>query len=568
MYFTGGVLLLLTFLRCVRCERVWAEYHEQTHFQSSPSTRNDNVADHIQKPRPIFTPELSTFIQEVVDNEPIPGLSLAVVHGENRTAEFKIWGIRTEDGDRMTSDTLFYLASCSKAFLSASVGILMDDYAHRRNATPLPSGLSRFDWYTKVKDILPDDWKLMDEWASEKATIRDVLSHQSGLPRHEFSYTGNDTPFTVVRRMRYLRPAFELRERYHYNNQMYMLGSYVVSKYSGMTYMDFVKRRIWEPLNMSSTTLYESEASRHGKLTQAWTWRDRRIPIWMHDEQTPLNAGPGGIMSNTIDMIPVDKRAARPEFSFTGYGMGWQRLSYQGHEIVMHAGGIPGFSTWVAFLPSDNLGFVALANADGKNEQELTIIYRIIEDYLGLPRKYSPQLTSDSQSKAAVDKSTTSSDDHALTPPPPLSLEDYAGVYVNLGYPNMTLCAPTSDSPQCKQALEAFSHFEDVKHSQTLYAIVPSIWISHARLRHVKETTFDLSGTYLFPHGYGKNETAFETWELGDSGAVAEFVLEELLGGGSKVVGVGLRGFVGETTMLERAGGTVEETADVYFTKA
>lgn len=62
----------------------------------------------------------------------------------------------------------------------------MDDYAHGRNKTPLPPGLTRFDWYTKVKDILPDDWKLMDEWATEKATVRDVLSHQSGLPRYIF----------------------------------------------------------------------------------------------------------------------------------------------------------------------------------------------------------------------------------------------------------------------------------------------------------------------------------------------------------------------------------------------
>lgn len=60
----------------------------------------------------------------------------------------------------------------------------MDDFAHGQNNTPLPPGLTRFDWYTKVADILPGDWKLMGEWASEKATIRDILSHQSGLPRY------------------------------------------------------------------------------------------------------------------------------------------------------------------------------------------------------------------------------------------------------------------------------------------------------------------------------------------------------------------------------------------------
>lgn len=61
----------------------------------------------------------------------------------------------------------------------------MDDFQHGRNATPLPAGVAQFDWYTKVKDILPDDWQLMDAWATEKATFRDILSHQSGLPRCE-----------------------------------------------------------------------------------------------------------------------------------------------------------------------------------------------------------------------------------------------------------------------------------------------------------------------------------------------------------------------------------------------
>ena len=122
--------------------------------------------------------------------------------------------------------------------------------------------------------------------------------------------------------MRHLRPAFELRQRYHYNNQvrvfglidakpaltnptllqMYMLGSYLVTKYSGMTYMEFVKQRVWQPLNMSSSTFSPTEANADGKLTQVWS-EDRRIPIWMTDELIALNAGPGGIISNAVDMV-------------------------------------------------------------------------------------------------------------------------------------------------------------------------------------------------------------------------------------------------------------------------
>lgn len=150
----------------------------------------------------VLTPEFDKFVREVVANGSVPGLTLGIVHPGGKI-ELGAWGRRTEDDDPMTVDvssphtlprrsrvmnsvvrqTLLNIGSCSKAFLSASVGILMDDYAHGRNNTPLPAGVTRFDWYSKVADILPDDWKLADEWASQKATFRDVLSHQTGLPR-------------------------------------------------------------------------------------------------------------------------------------------------------------------------------------------------------------------------------------------------------------------------------------------------------------------------------------------------------------------------------------------------
>lgn len=78
---------------------------------------------------------------------------------------------------------MFTIASTSKAFLSTSMAILIDDYANGRNSTPLPETMRQFDWETKIKDLLPNDWKLMDSWAEEKANIKDILSHVSGLPR-------------------------------------------------------------------------------------------------------------------------------------------------------------------------------------------------------------------------------------------------------------------------------------------------------------------------------------------------------------------------------------------------
>lgn len=133
----------------------------------------------------------------------IQGLSVGVVLPDN-TIETAGWGIRSEQRDRMTVDvscsyklslrcaqfslssfyqTLYDIGSCSKAFLTATLGILMDDFAQGINQTALPPGIHTFDWDTKVIELLPNDWRLMNEWASEKATLRDIMSHQSGLPR-------------------------------------------------------------------------------------------------------------------------------------------------------------------------------------------------------------------------------------------------------------------------------------------------------------------------------------------------------------------------------------------------
>ena len=108
-------------------------------------------------------------------------------------------------------------------------------YAIGRNVTPLPDGLDRLDWDSKLKDILPGLWELMDGSANEMASLKDILSHQSGVPRHvvllilmlclpdsfgrhDLSHSRNDTAKDMVSRLRYLRPAFEIRERWNYTN--------------------------------------------------------------------------------------------------------------------------------------------------------------------------------------------------------------------------------------------------------------------------------------------------------------------------------------------------------------
>jgi CubicO group peptidase (beta-lactamase class C family) len=80
------------------------------------------------------------------------------------------------------TQTIQAIGSLSKAFTAAALGVLMDDFANGRNATSLPPGVSDFAWDTKLAQLLPEEWQLMDQWASQKVSIRDALSHMSGLP--------------------------------------------------------------------------------------------------------------------------------------------------------------------------------------------------------------------------------------------------------------------------------------------------------------------------------------------------------------------------------------------------
>lgn len=601
--------ILGSFLYLAFTLRVAAQSHEG---QQKPfAFRHSNNA-HATKH--IITPECSRFVEDLLEIANIPGLTLGIVHTDReaeRLVELDAWGRKTEEGfgHDMSPDTLFAIASCSKAFMATSLGLLMDDYANGRNVTPLPRSVAQFDWDTKVRDLLPDDWKLEDEWASEKTNIRDMLGHVTGMPRHDYSYQPGDTPQGVVRNLRNLRPGYELRKKWSYNNQMYIVGAHLIATYANMSYPEFALSRIFEPLGMASTTFSPDVAQRSGKRTQTWTKFGRRISFWFTEEIAHLKAGPGGIISSAKDLTkwvtvllnagvePVSNTtiiprsvfdemttahsvvygsSPAPDSSLIGYGMGWDRWSYRGHEIVAHTGGLPGISTLVALLPDDGLGLVALANADEKAAAERILMERILDDMIDFPEgsratfvdaeRYTKLELGGSTSKEVRGAALCSS---AGSAPSPAELEPYAGTYGNEGYGAITLCAPSSDSFYCNDVFGDFAPFrpDPAVSSPMLLAAYPRVWTTHVRMIPCDGETFDLGFTALFPHGYGRNTSAFETFETGDAEGQAVFVVEEK-NGKKTVKGFGL--LIDQDAVAERKrmiGTSVEQYADAWFEK-
>ncbi|KAG2141566.1 beta-lactamase/transpeptidase-like protein [Suillus cothurnatus] len=534
----------------------------------------------------VITPELFNTIQETLDIWNITGLSVAVVprYGE---PEFRSWGNMTEDGDKTTEDTLFYIGSLSKAFCVSAMGILMDDYEHGRNVTPLPPTLSEFNWHTLVQDILPGEWQLMDEWASKKANMKDILSHVSGLPSHDLSYGPDDSPKDDVLRMRYLRPAFELREQWSYNNKMFMAAAHIIETYSAQTYISFVEDRIFTPLGMTSSTFSPAKAEETGRFTQGWAGNGRLLPECFTEEVVPLIAGPGGVISSAVDMskwvamwlnkgvhnnvtvIPLSvhgnasqsysiatSASTDPELSIAGYGMGWGRRSYLGHDTVTHVGSVPGFLAIASFFPNDDVGVVVFANSDTATPVT-NIFSRIVDAALNLRSKPSSPIEPNASEKQPVTCA------HENVAGLELTIEEFAGTYINAGYGPITFCSPFGNSSYCQGVISDFAAVDAGKSSAPqsvqLFAAWPRIWTSHIRSVHLSGNTFVVRFASLFPEGYGRDRTPFETTF---AEVTAEFVVED-----GKVVGFGWVGLVEQLTERERTHTTVKDRADVWFDK-
>ncbi|KAJ7151105.1 beta-lactamase/transpeptidase-like protein [Mycena filopes] len=552
----------------------------------------------LQSPRvgsKIIDKELSSYIQDHLAAGNVTGASFAVVL-PNGEVEYAAWGNASEAGDPVKPETIFNLGSCSKAFLSAALGVLMQDFADGKNKTALPGGVTAgFTWATKIRDLLPGEWMTEDEWTTEKADLRDLLSHVTGLPGHDGSYSPYDSPRDIVARMRYLRAASEFRQRYEYNNQMYVTGAYIVSKYSGSSYRDFVEERVLRPLGMASSTLYPDRAFQTGRLTQSFTPSGRRIQFFMPEHTAELIAGAGGVMSTVQDVTlwikmllnsGVDRQTnttiiPRATFdlatsavsvaagtgsewrSIMGYGLGWSRLSSSGngHEVVLHNGGAPGVSTFVALYPEDGFGIVLLTNTARLPTLNLAV---------GVGDRVLHRLSNrDGAGPMAV---PVPEQQHAPTPtprhphPPLPPHPGFVGTYSNPGYGNLTLCGlvfPTSR--HCLDVIRDFRTVDSATGRPThplleLYSLWPRFWSSHFRLTLGSDwNEFTASPTTLYVDGYGADRTPFED-AASATGWRVRFVVED-----GDVLGFGLFGVAEGESWRAKKGGRVQDVADVWF---
>jgi CubicO group peptidase (beta-lactamase class C family) len=311
----------------------------------------------------------------------VPGLAMAVVK-DGEAVYLKGFGYRdVEQQLPVTPDTLFAIGSCSKAFTTFVMGTLVDE--------------GKLDWETPVRTYIP--WfKLYDPFATERITPRDLVTHRSGLPRHDAVWYNNlgASREELVRRLAYLEPSADLRAKWQYNNLMFLTAGYLVETITGKPWEDAVRDRVFGPLGMKDSNFSVLDSQKAADF--AWPYREKDDQLERIPFRVITNVGPAGSINSSVrDMaqwlkvqsgggkldgqavikastladiqtphMATGQPAERPEISAGDYGLGWMIDVYRGHKRVHHGGGIDGFISQVQVLPQDGLGIVVLTNSE------------------------------------------------------------------------------------------------------------------------------------------------------------------------------------------------------------
>jgi CubicO group peptidase (beta-lactamase class C family) len=404
--------------------------------------------------------------QEAMRSWHCPGVAIAIVRGDD-VVHRAAHGLRdVERALEITPETRFPMASVTKSVSAMSVAVLVDE--------------GKLAWDTPVRTYLPE-FVLHDAYASEHLTLRDMLSHRSGLPRHDLAAWRLELPRAeFVKRLRHLRFSASFRERFQYNNLMYYASAHVVERVAGTRWEDFVSERIFEPLGMVASN-FDPQPPRAGQVNALGYRVDRddageargliAVPFGAHTELSPGAAG--ALFSSLEDMIRWlgvnanggrwgDVRLVSPEScaqlhlpvtvipgggpwgemmgnTLFAYALGWSVEPYRGHTLVQHGGNVEGHSLAVGFVPRERVGVIVLTNGAMMPLRDV-LLYDALDRALGLEaRNWNARMHGlyDEMFRGVASGKTTARTERRADAPASHALGDYAGRYQADGYPDL-----------------------------------------------------------------------------------------------------------------------------------
>jgi CubicO group peptidase (beta-lactamase class C family) len=408
------------------------------------------------------------WVRSVMDEWHVPGVAVGAVK-DGEVVLLEGYGYRDVERELpVTPSTLLAIGSNSKSFTVVLMAQLVEE--------------GKLDWNKPVREYLPD-FQLHDEYASQNMRVRDLVTHVSGLPRHDGLWYGRTFDREeLYHRLRYLEPSTTFRGVWQYQNLMFMTAGYLVEEITGRSWDDLVHERIFEPLGMtrSNTTVTRMEGS--GDFAYPYLYNDgelHKVPFRNID-----NVGPAGSINSSVEemlhyvQMHIDDgeyegtrilseegqrlmetpQSVPPqgaiwqydeEIGPTTYGMALSVSNYRGHRLVQHGGGIDGFISQMSWLPDQRIGVVVLTNMSGEaNPVPDLVSMRVFDDLLGLEpidwnartrerTEQARERQEERRQRAEAERVEGTSPSHPLTA--------YAGTYVHPAYGTIEVRVDGSD---------------------------------------------------------------------------------------------------------------------------
>jgi len=407
--------------------------------------------------------ELDAYFAKAAKDWNVPGLAVAVVH-KGQLVLARGYGVR-EVGkpEPVDTQTIFAIASTTKAITSAALGMLVDE--------------GKVRWDDPVTRYLPS-FAMSDPWTTREVTVRDLVTHRAGLPNADFLWTGGDNSREeVIRRIRFIQPTYSFRAGYIYHNVMYTVAGAVIEAASGMTWDEFLRQRIFQPLGMtrSFTTLAEAvtkenRARPHGRQNDTLRVSGNSLAdgigpagsVWSSVADMSkwvrflLDTGkvngrplltpqtwselfrPGNILGPVTNNSAPQLRLSRPHFR--SYALGWFQQDYMGRQVDFHTGSLTGMIAINGLIREEGIGVYILSNTS--TEIRHPLMFKVFDTFMGAsPRDWSGEMLAMQRADDARDDSTNTRPQNQRVEgtKPSLPLERYAGTFADSLYGKVTI---------------------------------------------------------------------------------------------------------------------------------
>lgn len=395
------------------------------------------------------------YVAQAAKDWRVPALAIAVVKDDSLVFAKGYGVLETGKPAPANEHTRFAIGSTTKAMTSAALAMLVDE--------------GKLKWDDHVVDYFPD-FQLFDPYVTRELTVRDLLTHRTGLPGTDLLWARwTFTQPEMMRRLRYVKPTASFRSTWQYQNVVYSIGGALVERISGMPWDAFVRTRIFAPLGMTETEALVSAIQGKANVAVPHALVNdsvRVVPV----HSTDGVASAGSVWSSVTDMskwmrfildsgrvgtkrliqpatfrelIAPQIRAPMAEYpalqlarpNFFSYALGWFVQDYRGQTVWMHTGSIDGLCAIIGLIPSQRVGVYVLENLDHA-ELRHALMYRVFDLFNGGPgRDWSGDVKSLFASMGGGGGGGRGGPPaHRTDTHPTLALERYAGTYVDSTY--------------------------------------------------------------------------------------------------------------------------------------